>query len=177
MKKILLIGLILAVAVLASGCGATRYDIKPEMKSEILLAKQTKEVALTMRYYQPTIFRPLITRNENMHPDTEQTDAGKKFFNLVKEELKNKEFIVSSSARVNIEVGFAYKKGITLIHTGFIVTRWNVSYKNYSLFEMVDNKNLSFWPTGEIFTEEKGKELAQSIVEKFIMGFERLGDE
>lgn len=176
MKKFVLIGLIFLLAVVASGCGATRYDIKPEIKSEILLAKQTKEVSLTPKYYRYTLIVPLISRGENINPDVEQTDAGKKFLNLVKEELRNKGFIVSSSARVNIEVGFAYKKGITLIHTGFIATRWKVSYKDYSLFEMVDSKNLSFWPTGEVFTEGKGKELAQSIVEKFSEEFKELGN-
>lgn len=175
MKKIVLIGLILAVVVvLASGCGATRYDIKPEMKSEILLAKQTKEVALTLRYYQPTIFRPLITRDENTQPDTEQIDAGIKFLNFVKEELRNKGFVVNSNAGINIEVGFAYRKGILLITTGSIATRWKGFYKNNPLFEISDFKLLSTLIGGGVFTEEKCKQLAQGIVEEFKNELEKI---
>ena len=174
MKKFVLIGLILAVAVVVSGCGVTRYDIKPEMKSEILLAKQTKEVALTLRYYQPTLIRPLITRDDNVHPDTEQIDAGTKFLNLVKEELRNKGFVVSSNAGINIEVGFAYRKGILLITSSSIATRWKGFYKNDPLFEISDFKLLSILIGGGTFTEEKGKQLAQSIVEEFKNELEKI---
>lgn len=175
MKKMILIGLILAVAVVMSGCGAMRYDIKPEMKSEILLAKQTKKVALTLRYYQPSMIRPLISRDENTHPNIEQIDAGTKFLNLVKEELRNKGFIVSSNAGINIEIGFAYKKGIILIHTGVIATRWKVFYKNDPFLEITDFKLLSIGGfTVGIFTEEKGKQLAQLIVENFNNELEKI---
>jgi len=173
MKKILLISLVLLAAVLASGCGVTRYDIKPEMKSEILLAKQTKEVALTLKHYQPSLIRPLISRDENINLDAEQIDAGKKFFNLVQEELKNKGFVVNSSAGINIEVGIAYRKGIILITTGSIATRWKSFYKNNLLFEITDFKLLSTFGGG-IFTEEKGKQLAQSIVEDFNNELEKI---
>ena len=174
MKKIALIGLVLALAVLAGGCGTTRYDVKPEMKSEILLAKQTKEVALTLKYYQPSIIRPLITREENSNPDTEQIDAGTKFLNLVKEELRNKGFIINSNAAISIEIGFAYRKGTLFITNGSIATRWKGFYKNNPLFEISDFKLLGPIFGGGGFTEEKGKQLAQHIVEDFNNELEKI---
>ncbi|HCL80992.1 MAG TPA: hypothetical protein DHW81_01800 [Nitrospiraceae bacterium] len=168
MKRFLLIGLLLLIAVLASGCSVTRYDVRPETKSAILLEKQTKEVALTLKYYDSSILRPLISREENTKPDAEQIVAGKKFFSFVKEELGRRGFVASSNAKIGIEVGFAYRKGIILITAGSIASRWKVSYGNTaSIFDIADFKLLSVMGGGS-FTEEKARELAKSMAEEFI---------
>jgi len=162
------------------GCAATRYDIKPEMRGEILKAKEAKQVSLVFKYYEHKFIRPLIGTTENLSPDAEEIEAGKKFLEIVKEELKNRGFSINgnpslSHQLIDIEMGFAYKKSIPLVTTGSIATRWKVAFKNTPLFEIADFKLLAVLTgIGGVFSEEKGKELAKLIVDQFIEELEEM---
>jgi len=158
----------------------TRYDIGPEMKGEIFKAKEAKQMSLTFKYYKHQWPRPMISTSENISPDAEQIKVGEKFFEIVKEELKNRGFSMNdisfqSSPMINVEIGFMYNKSIPLVTTGSIATRWKVAFKNTPLFEIADFKLLAVLTgIGGTFSEEKGKELANLITNQFIAELESI---
>jgi hypothetical protein len=172
MKKMNIITAFLFIIFYLTGCATTRYDIKPEVRSEILRHKETKQVSLILKYYKHQVIRPMISRSENPSPDPTEIEIGKKFFGIVKSELKNQGFNVdnNSSQKINVEMGFNYKKGIPLLTTGYIATRWKVNFKQTPIFEIADFKLLAdrIFAIDGVYKMKKGEELATLIVKRFI---------
>ena len=173
LAKKMVSALISGVLFLA-GCAAApvipEYNLKPEIKEEIFRITEGKQAGLTLQYSE-------IETTEG----PEGLEAGKEFFEIVKEELESRGFNVNESpsrhlSKIDITMDFIYKKGIPLLTRGYIETRWKVSFRGGPIFEIVNCETLrdSIIGFSRNYNKNKGEELSKLIVDDFMKELEEI---